>query len=119
MSSPIATIPTTVDIFGSTWRIVFCDLLTTSGNLGMSHSDTQTIRIDEGLAPGQQRETLIHELIHAIICSILDGDNRTEHSIVYTTSQGLWHVYVHNPELWAWLFPGGDVCLCPAPETTS
>lgn len=100
--------PSSCDIFGSTWSIVYEPTVRSQNLFGQTNDIEHTIHIDAGISEEQQRVTLLHELCHAILMTIKGTLEADEHALVYQLSQGFWHLSKHNKELWRWLFDGGE-----------
>lgn len=73
---------------------------------GESSSVEQVIRVDTSQHPQRVRETLLHEILHAVFRSMGfdDVQNPSEEFIVGATAHVLTQVMVDNPDVRAWLF---------------
>lgn len=73
---------------------------------GRSHHYQQQIVIDEQIAGAMQRETLLHETLHAIFFHNGTGwdiDDAVEESIVRRLSPALYAFICDNPEVVKWV----------------
>ena len=68
--------------------------------VGLCDEHTQTITVLEGLHPEDERETLLHEVLHAVDHAM--HCELSEHQ-VSALSRGLLAVLIDNPAFGAWL----------------
>lgn len=94
--------PVTVRVFGKIytveWRAKALDEFDRAGD---HHQAGLAIRIADGLAPDEERETLMHELTHSIERQL--GINIAEKK-VRQLSVGMYAVLKDNPRLRTYLF---------------
>tara|TARA_Y100000593_G_C4150314_1_gene256726 strand:+ start:282 stop:611 length:330 start_codon:yes stop_codon:yes gene_type:complete len=98
-------LPSEVKVFGKVYAIEFVELpLDETAVYGVCDHRGLTIRINahESIHLSQQRETLWHEIKHAI-WSEMDVDSRDEESWVRPMSSGEFAVMVDNPKLMDWI----------------
>ena len=88
--------PKEVEIIGKTWRLVFVKPVFSDNKLGESRQAECLINITTGMDPQQERDTVLHELLHAV-CSEL-GYYPTE-AVIQSTAAALYGVLVKNPRL--------------------
>lgn len=71
---------------------------------GLLDTGRGVIRIDDGLPPARERETLVHELLHQLIDAPgLDLDGEQEERIVTQLAAAIGAHLAENPGLWAYL----------------
>jgi hypothetical protein len=106
-----ALLPVTLRVHGVLYRLLFVkgtsDAQLAGKNAGLldwNRSDAPTIKIDNGRSLDEQRETLLHELIHAAggeleIPALVD-----EEAITGPLSRYLYGILRDNPVAARWLF---------------
>ena len=91
-------------IGGQNYKINFVDEMKVEGGsiMGVHNCRDCTISIDKELTQSRKKETLIHEILHAIVYQWgIELDDKEEEKICNTLANGLTTVYVDNP----WLLP--------------
>jgi hypothetical protein len=93
--------PKSIRVLGKSFAVVLepAGVLERS-NVGLCDSHAQTITVLEGLYPEDERETLLHEVVHAVDEAVFT--DLTEHQ-VGALSRGLLAVFADNPAFAAWL----------------
>ena len=91
-----AAAPETVEIIGKTWRLVFVEPVFSGNKLGESLQAGCLIKIANGLDPQQERDTVLHEILHSV-CSEL-GYYPSE-AVIQSLSASLYGVLLKNPQL--------------------
>ena len=84
----------------------------TSGLMGHVSTGQATIYINTDYAPTQQRDTLLHEVLHAIVYDTalhLDWDSVREEEVVSRLTPAILNVLRRNPELVECLMENLDV----------
>jgi len=66
---------------------------------GLCNKDKQIIYIDSSATPAVQRDTLLHEILHAIWWTGYLEDDDKEERVISTLATGLMNVYRDNPWL--------------------
>jgi Zn-dependent peptidase ImmA (M78 family) len=95
------TLPTSLKINGFIFKVKESDDACREGNCyGSMHGATQTIFIDPTATDQKKKETLLHELIHAVawtsgLSRRLD-DSKREEEIVTSLSFGIYQVLSDN-----------------------
>lgn len=69
------------------------------GRWGETEHHTLTIRLAIDQAAGQERDTVLHELLHAVWSSMDIGKPKSEEKVVHRLSTGLLAVLRDNPDL--------------------
>ena len=92
----------TIDIFAHKYRIVVDELH--RDELGRCDPTTQKIHIRNALLPDTAKDTLLHEIIHAICFHSELPDPAPEESLVSRIATGLRIVLCQNPDLATWIF---------------
>lgn len=90
--------PKTVEILGQNFGIVLSSEMSEE-ELGRCDYSNQLIYISKSQASDSMRDTLLHEIIHAIHCLMGLGDNNTEEEFTARTTTGLRSVMLQNPEV--------------------
>ena len=72
--------------------------------IGETHNEELRIEIREGLPPQLEKETLLHEILHAIFFTLGLKTKMDEERIVETVSPILLDVIRRNPDLKMYLF---------------
>lgn len=117
MTKPITKKPpTAVDILGHTYEIKWCEKeimqeKADTGNecMGLTRNMQQEIVVDPSYHPQQQRDTLLHEMLHAISwCAVVDyvhaeDASQAEEHVVNQLAPHLLLVFKQNPAVFAWL----------------
>ncbi|VBI24581.1 hypothetical protein [Burkholderia pseudomallei] len=71
---------------------------------GLLDPPTRTIYITPGMAPLDEADTLLHEVMHAIRFQLLrEYGEEVEEDYVTSLATGLIHVFRDNPELLRWI----------------
>jgi hypothetical protein len=88
-------------------------LASIAGATGTCGEDTQLILVDDQVGPDQERDTVLHELLHAIffasnVKSILPGDDtkELEEKLILSTATRLLELLRDNPKLVEYLTSG-------------
>jgi hypothetical protein len=71
--------------------------------LGLCATDDLTIQLEENQPPSLLRETVLHEIIHAIASQFGLGEENTEEQWANAIGVGLLQVLRQNPQLSSWL----------------
>lgn len=92
--------PRTVKVGPHTYRVRMIDdgVLSDAGRVGQCTAQSLTIAICKDQAPSQLRDTLLHELTHALL-NQLDMDKDQEELVASTFGPGLLALIVDNPDL--------------------
>ena len=100
--------PSQVQIGPFTWRIDFVDEINEGRRYGDTNEMQLRIRVATNVPLQQQQDTLVHELLHAII--VTSGASATwknaddlDEIVVATCSSLLWQVIRDHPDVCAWL----------------
>jgi hypothetical protein len=95
-------------VLGYHYRVEFKPVVTLEGEeqRGLCHSDTQLIEVSSNLPKDQQREVLLHELIHAIEYGV--GISLTEAQVTRLARAQL-AVFKDNLDLAAFIALGDDL----------
>ena len=90
-----------VDILGHKWEFVFEDdgRMDTDLLWGKTYAHEQRVRIDSTASKSRQRQTVVHELLHAISTHLLNSDASLTEEQLFGLVAGLDYVFSHNPEL--------------------
>jgi hypothetical protein len=99
-------IPSRIKIASQTWTVEALPQWSDSGTVGDCDARRRRIRIVNDLAPEVAADTLIHELIHAMLyacggCHGVDAD--TEERIAYALAPMMVDLFASNPSLLALL----------------
>jgi Zn-dependent peptidase ImmA (M78 family) len=99
----MTAIPKRVDVMGKTYKIELD--LDDSSDYGLCVADRCTIKIAKRQCDMQKRDTLLHELTHAV-----DHELKLEmkENQVHRMATGLLAVFRHNPQLVAFLTADDD-----------
>ena len=92
--------PLNIDILGRKWSISFPTLVCDGEALGVSRQDDASIEVEAGLDDHLRRDTLLHEVMHAILRQ--QGRSyrqRPEEEYVGALATGLITVLDRNPKL--------------------
>jgi Zn-dependent peptidase ImmA (M78 family) len=67
---------------------------------GFYHRDRSLIGIAQGLSPAEEADTVLHEILHAIVAHSVPGemDEASEEKVVYALASGLYAVLQDNPK---------------------
>lgn len=101
MSDPVqASRPTTFSVLGQPFTIEYVDS-TIADKLGQTITTEQHVAIRNEQGPDQERDTMLHELLHACIQvgGIRIGNSRREEMLVRTLSPVLLDCLRRSPEL--------------------
>lgn len=84
---------------------------------GQYHAKEQEIDYDQSLRPDEKANTILHEVLHALVytMSIKFKDHDQEESVVNSMSNGIITVLKDNPDFLGWL---KDVLTEPETTTT-
>ena len=88
--------PSDVEILGKTWRLELVESNLETGKLGEMRQGACRMKIISGQDPQQERDTVLHEIIHAVFSEI--GYSPQEEVIQSLTSV-LYGVLLKNPQL--------------------
>ena len=88
--------PKEVEIIGKTWRLVFVKPVLAENKLGESRQGECLINIATGMDPQQERDTVLHEVIHSVSSEL--GHYPTE-AVIQSMSAALYGVLLKNPRL--------------------
>ena len=91
-------IPKHVEIIGHKYSVVISTEMS-EDELGRCDYNNQKILISNHQASDTIRDTLLHEIIHAIHWLMGLGDNSTEEEFTARTTTGLRSVMLQNPEV--------------------
>lgn len=86
-------LPKVIRVLGKPYKVEYSDSIT---EFGLCDESKQTIKIQKGMPPELEGDTLLHEAIHAI-----DFGMHTEltEKQVSALGSGLWAILNDNPEL--------------------
>lgn len=90
--------PKKVEILGQNFGIVLSSEMSEE-ELGRCDYSNQLIYISKSQASDSMRDTLLHEIIHAIHWLMGLGDNNTEEEFTARTTTGLRSVMLQNAEI--------------------
>ena len=98
-------LPKSIKVLGITYKVTSPEeYLAMMGRWGETHNLTGEIRVAvEHGRNDRIRETLLHEIFHAIIAEILSTGDFPEERIVESLASGLWAVFRDNPSLLTYL----------------
>ena len=91
-------IPKYVEIIGLKYSVVISTEMSEE-ELGRCDYNNQKILISKHQASDTMRDTLLHEIIHAVHWLMGLGDNSTEEEFTSRTTTGLRSVMLQNPEV--------------------
>ena len=102
--------PTSVRVGPLDFEVVVVNGDELEDHFGDMHPDSLRIRLMEGIAPGLERETLMHELMHAAYYASGLREYETEHEEREVTALALALLAMlrNNPELVAYLTADGQ-----------
>jgi hypothetical protein len=92
--------PETVHILGRNYSITY-DL--DNGDFGSCDTMENEIEVREGLPPMEERDTVLHEIMHGIWAVMDVGHTKVEEHVIRKMATGLALVFQHNPELVSYL----------------
>lgn len=100
--------PTRVRIAGREWRIRWRDqkkMVAKDSAFGLTHFDCGAIDIATQMSAFDTKDTVLHELMHAILAQQghTSYGNEAEEAFVRPLAAGLIGVFQDNPELARWL----------------
>lgn len=97
----VATVGMEVKVGPIRYRITEDSSEIEEGRCGVTYKQTARIRINPSLSADVRKETLLHEMLHAIcsICGIDDEDRLTEEEWISRVSPILLMVLQENPDL--------------------
>lgn len=98
-------LPKVIEIGLHSYRVKPGIISDASGSLyGRTSRGNTTIEVDHTLAPSQIRDTVLHEVLHAVINDFpSDLDGAAEEALVRGLSPGILAVLRSNPQLVAFL----------------
>ncbi len=88
--------PNVVSVIGKTYAILTVDSVDSEDSCGEHELQRQEIKIKKDLHAEAARDTLLHELIHAVDEQL---DLRLKHRQVHALAAGLLQVLRENPDL--------------------
>ena len=92
-------IPTTLKIGPFEYRVeTDNERLRDEGYLGETFSHKLLIQLRQDVAFGQLRESLLHEVLHAISSTYLPADSRPLETAIYSLSAGIAQVLLDNAD---------------------
>ena len=99
--------PRKIKILHQTWTIrVIPEKFSTSSNLGYCDNSQQRIALVDGQHPQCMRDTLYHEIQHALNY-MLQLDKANDEDLATRSPAGWMTVFTSNPRLTRWFF--GDI----------
>lgn len=99
--------PKTLRINGFEWKLrEEAGYLEGKGRWGETRHGKLEIFLDPESVPQQQRETLLHEIIHASVDTVLSHEWKLKEELCGSISRLLWGALTDNPEAVAFIFPG-------------
>lgn len=96
-------LPSVVRVVSSDWRLVLCDPGELEGEWGSCDPNVQVIKVASWLPSCRLRETLLHELLHAVHYEMGLGEMSTEEDFTDRTARGLICLARDCPQLVGWL----------------
>ncbi|UCR91162.1 hypothetical protein [Ralstonia phage RpT1] len=90
--------PQRVRINGRRWTLEYPEAIDDEGTYGITYYDSHLIQVRSGLAPIEEADTVIHEVLHALIAS-MGLTVPDEEPIVRALASGLTGVLADNPTL--------------------
>lgn len=101
----MGALPRQLRIGPMTWSVTLDPLL--SDAVGETRAQKLTIRLAPGQAPDYERDTLLHEVMHAILIhNALELEHDFEEKLCLTLAPALLDTLRRNPRLRAYLFDG-------------
>jgi len=100
-ASPATGLPDTIRFLHLTIPIV-AGGTTDDESLGEWHANKAEIRYDDSATPDVLRETILHEVLHAV-CEHSGLDPDDHETIIRSISPLILHILRENPTLLAWL----------------
>jgi hypothetical protein len=95
-------LPKNFTLFGRTWEIASKPL---DNALGLCHRSLARIDIATGQTPWEERDTVLHELGHAVLkAQGREYAGRQEELYVQALATGFLHLFRDNPDLVKYLF---------------
>jgi hypothetical protein len=73
------------------------------GLYGCADWDDRIIQVRGGQSPAEERDTVLHELMHALLGPQESNRKKTVHDFIYDTAPRLQKVFATNPELMRYL----------------
>ena len=70
---------------------------------GWCDRNRQTITLSKGMSPAQERDTLLHEIMHVLVALLQLSRGPSEEEICTRLSTGLMTVLSDNPKFAQWL----------------
>lgn len=97
--------PSEIRAGGRVYQVQYTPLLLGTHLCGQTNFRQQTVSIDESYPEGQQRETVLHEIMHLVSNHYTGEYGLTEHQ-VGQMCEGLWQVLRDNAGLAEWIWFG-------------
>ena len=88
--------PKEIEINGKTWRLELVESNLETGKLGEMRQGACLMKIVSGQDPQQERDTALHEILHAIFSEIGYSPNE---EVIQALSSVFYGVLLKNPEL--------------------
>lgn len=100
----MAATPKRLRINGNSYRVSFLPEEALPDALGQHHADSATIEVRKGLTPFIEKDTLLHEVFHAIRSAQgFEYGEAVEEGYVRSLATGLVGVLQDNPSFAKWL----------------
>ena len=103
--------PTAIRIGGRTWDIQYLSAERMAGNLGLCRGDDGVLEIRAGQTPFGLRDTVLHEILHAIVYHQGRSGSAPvdEETHARCTATGLMAVLQDNPLFAKWLISSASI----------
>ena len=101
----------TIRVLGLRYSLEFADAATDEllqGNLGAAHAGKQIIKVDSRSPADQQRETLLHELLHISDLEVAAPEERLDEAAIMRVSRALFAIFRDNKGIAEWIASEGD-----------
>lgn len=95
--------PSAVRIIGKSWSVTYAESSDLPDEFGHCDRFRQAIKVDKDAHDEQQRDTLLHEVLHALDHEL---DTKLSERQIRLTATGLLCVLRENPRLLAYLIDG-------------
>ncbi len=92
-------LPKQVKVGAYIYKIIPMKEFSGSGHCGTCNNETLEIRVRTTLSPAQVKNTLLHEILHAVYYHQGMGDSEGEEVVVNGIANGLQMVFHDNPIL--------------------